>query len=356
MMAIVPGLMSYAPMFRVTRDTDLYRLPRESVAGVEVHERLHEPDSFAITLNDDVGISPNRFRWLDDPALRPGTILTIEYGYAGGMHGRFLGRVQAINPSFTQSGTAMLAIEGYDLSYDLKKTRREFHDQDVKYSDISAEIALQNNLGSEVTDSGLKHSKVERYKNEKDYEFIDRLAREIEFEFFVREKTLFFRAPMDRLFPEYIFEFQKNIITFNPRFSTASMANEVKVLGWDVAAKKRIAETVTLSDICSTVGVSDLARIVELSLGKPVQITLEGKRVRSRDEARRLAVAELKKRNECFIEGTLECIGDPSLRPGITVGVENVGSLFSGVYYIKSARHSLNESGYRTSLDLCRCL
>ncbi|KQC04764.1 MAG: hypothetical protein APR53_02845 [Methanoculleus sp. SDB] len=355
MAAIIPGLATYAPVIKVVRETDQYCFPQECIAGVEIQEHLKEPDSFQISFNDDVKIS-TPFRWLNDPAIRPGTIVTIDYGYSGSRMSRFLGKIQAINPSYTQTGMVILGIEGYDLSYDLKKTRKEFKDNNVKYSDIATEIAFKNNLGSSVTDSEQKHAKVERKKNEKDYEFLARLAHIIEFEFFVRGKILYFRKPADRLWSDYTFEFRKNIISFNPRFTTATMANEVTVLAWDVGVKDRIAETVTCAEIGSQLGISDISRIIEQSLGNPVQIKLEGKVVRSREEARKIAVAELKKRNECYIEGFLECIGDPSLHAGMTVNVLNVGDLFSGVYYIKSARHTLNESGYRTSLNLCRCL
>jgi phage protein D len=67
-------------------------------------------------------------------------------------------------------------------------------------------------------------------------------------------------------------------------------------------------------------------------------------------------MAELKRRNQTLIEGTLECIGDPELRPGMTVNIEKVGERFSGTYYVKSAKHSISESGYKTTLEVRRCL
>lgn len=356
MAAITPGLATYSQFFIVSRDTDQFRFPQASIAAVEIQEHLKDPDSFKISIHDKIDVSSNRFLWLNDPTIRPGTILVINYGYTNSRSGSFLGKIQAIKPSYTQSGSAILAIEGYDLSYDLKKTRTPFKYEKVKSSQIAAEIAVKNQLKSEVVDSGIVHARVERKKNEKDFEFLDRLARDIEYEFFVRGKTLYFRKPKDQQQSGYTFEFRKNIISFSPRFSTASMANEVTLLAWDMVAKEPIAETVKIADIRSPVGNSDLDRIVELSLGKPVEVKLEGKVVRSRQEARKLALAELKKRNDCYIEGNLESIGDPSLHPGMTVNIEKAGDLFSGVYYIKTASHTLNEGGYRTTLSLCRCL
>ncbi len=74
------------------------------------------------------------------------------------------------------------------------------------------------------------------------------------------------------------------------------------------------------------------------------------------EEAKDLAIAELKRRNNGFIQGTLEVAGDPALRPGITIDVLKVGVRFSGRYYVTQARHSLGEGGYRTTLEIRRCI
>jgi hypothetical protein len=41
-------------------------------------------------------------------------------------------------------------------------------------------------------------------------------------------------------------------------------------------------------------------------------------------------------------------IGDPRLRPGIVVRVENVGERLGGLYRLTSVTHTIDGSGYRT--------
>ena len=57
---------------------------------------------------------------------------------------------------------------------------------------------------------------------------------------------------------------------------------------------------------------------------------------------------------DAYISGPLECIGDPDIRPGKCIDIERVGKLFSGKYYIKSAKHTFDINGYRTSLEVRR--
>ncbi len=56
------------------------------------------------------------------------------------------------------------------------------------------------------------------------------------FEFFVRDKTLYFRKSEDNKTPELSFELHNNIISFSPRMSVANVVNEVVVTAWN---KKR---------------------------------------------------------------------------------------------------------------------
>lgn len=120
--------------------------------------------------------------------------------------------------------------------------------------------------------------------------------------------------------------------------------------------KERISETAGINDIVSSVGISNFDSIVEQSQSKKIKVKLEGRVVCSTEEAKSIAVAELKRRNNGFIEGNLECIGNPELRPGITVKIDKVGERFSGFYYITKARHRIGEGGYKTTLDVRRCL
>ena len=65
---------------------------------------------------------------------------------------------------------------------------------------------------------------------------------------------------------------------------------------------------------------------------------------------------ELKKAVNTFIQGDLECIGDPELRTGSKIEIGGIGTLFSGSYYVTSTRHTFDDTGYRTTLGVRRII
>lgn len=359
MAILISGSEIYAPVFKVELVKSKAVLPIDTFTGVDIDENLEDPAMFTLSLNETIDIDKQTFKWLDDKRTAPGAEVAIYFGYAKlpGKQSLMRGRIKAISPGFLSTGIPTLSIEGYDLSHDLQKTERKFNGKDVTYSKVVEDIAKGNGLDpGGIESTRIVHKKVERRKNEKDYVFIKRLADEIGFEFFVKDKTIYFRAPKDTESGKVTFEFRQNFINFTPRMTTATLVNEVRVTAWNEKDKEAISETASIKDIKSGVGIPDFDSIIEQSQGQKIKVKMEGRVVRSKEEAKNLAIAELKRRNKGFIEGTVECVGNPQLRPGMTLNIEKVGKRFSGVYYITKAKHSIGESGYKTTLEVRRSL
>lgn len=77
------------------------------------------------------------------------------------------------------------------------------------------------------------------------------------------------------------------------------------------------------------------------------------KRAASISEARRLAKSKLRELNRRSITGSISLVGDVSLIAGEVIAVEGFGS-FDGNFIIETASHSVDTSGYTTSLSLRR--
>lgn len=355
MAAEISGFDIYAPFFRVELAGKPFP-PRERIISVDMDYSLGEPGMFKISLNEELDMDTQKFKFLDDEKIKPGTDVVIHYGYVEPKKtALFRGKIKAISPGFLATGIPSLGIEGYDLSFGLQKTQKKFKNNNVTYSMVVEDIAQKNDLSPDgIKSTKITHSKVERKKDEFDYVLIKRLAEDVAYEFFVRDKTLFFREPEDNKESNVTFEFRKNFISFSPRMTTATLVNEVKVTAWDHTKKTAISETAKISDIKNKVGIKNFDSIVEQSQGNKINIKMEGRVVRSNEEAKTLAMAELKRRNNGFIEGSLECAGDPELIPGMTININKVGKLFSGVYYITKAKHAIGDSGYKTTLDVRR--
>ena len=363
------GMKIYAPSFKVIfpENSSLQANFMRDVSAIEIDETLNLPTHFRISLHDSLNADSQTFTWLDNDSLQPGLKIDICIGYAQNMPCKgnpqnadefyIAGRIRNISPAFQSFSSPSMSVEGYDFLQDFHTSETDIPLENVSYSDALSQIALKNALVADnVEKTDMVFPKIERDENENDFHFLNRLATTIGFEFFVRIKNLFFRKPQDTMAAKISFEYGSNIIIFTPRIKTSGLANEVKVTGWNKMAKEKVSATAGISDITTGGGFKNLDRFISTAQGKRVSTKLEDWVVESAEEAKDLAKAKLKQRDEGFLTGTLEVAGDPRLRPGITIDIEKVGNRFNGRYYVTKARHKLGNNGYKTSLDVRRCI
>ncbi len=348
------GLDIYAPSFTVKLKEKNEKIPDEDIIHVEIDESLEDPGMFTILLNDLLDMKKQKFRWLDDKSLESGALVEISFSYASSTDKKalsFLGRIKSITSQFNFDGNATLEVRGYDLSHDLMKSYKgKYVYNDQKYSQAVENLASVNKLEtSKIEQTKTVYENISRKLNEDDYNFIKRLAENIGFEFFVREKHLYFRKSKDENDGEITFENGKNIISFSPTESTSIIVNEAQINSCDIDKKEKITQTAKLTDIKKGVYIPKLKNKNEK------KIVLENINVSSAEDAKTFAIAELKRKNKHLIVGRLESIGNPALRSGMTVKIEKVGKRFIGSYYVEKATHSMGKEGYRTVLKLRRC-
>ena len=347
----------YAPRFRVEIDGEA--IPMDAIVSVEVDENLENPAMFTINFNETLDPKTQRFEWMDNPILTPGAEVKIYLGYTSrttpNPESIFWGKLHTLSPVFQNSGVPSLTVQGYDFSHGLQKKKSHFARTDARASDAASEIARQNGLdasGVESTDT--VHASIRQSEDESDNDFLKRLARDIGFEVFVRGKSLYFRRPDDETTELLTFEWQRSIISFTPRLSTSAQVSEVRVRGWNPSTKQRIEGRATVGDLKALSGGTSGAEQVQEASGEPVTLSIEDRPIHSQEEANALARAELNRLNDGFIVGSGEVVGTPEFRMGMNIVIDGIGSRFSGRYYVKSARHSLDDSGYKTSFEIRR--
>jgi len=345
----------YAPHF--TAEIAGTKLPAEAILSVDVDDSIGKPSMFALNLNELLDPNTQLFTWLDSDIVAPGNEVSIRFGYPS-RSATFLGKIKGITPSFPSSGTPTLRLEGYDLSHGMQKRESTFKDTEVTYSDVAMAIAQENGMEEQgIERTSRRYAVIKREKNESDYALLDRLAKDANYEFFVRNRTLYFRAPKDDQAARMSFAFRENIISFTPRLSSAGAVNELQITAWNPRSKKPITASATIADIATQAGMPELDKLIETSEGRKVTVRREGRAVESEDQAKALAIAELKRANKDILGGTLEIVGDPLVAPGMNIAIAGVGKKwFSGRYYVTGAKHSLSDGGYTTTLEVRRCL
>ncbi len=334
------------------------KLPDEDVTHLEIEEDLQEPGMFRISLNDALDQETQNPRWSEETGIQPGNKVKITIGFVSDSDNKtlsFIGLIKSIGIQEGGASGASLELWGYDLAYDLKKKDTSgFIYNDKKYSEIVTELAGNSKLKTDkIEKTTLTYENVTRYPGESDFDFLKKMSGEIGFESFVQEESLYFRKPKDTAKGEITFE-KDDILSFSPTMSTAAVLSELTVNSWDVKKKEMISGKATLDDIKSGVRIKEFTTAAKKF--KDVKLTLGDRVLRSAEEAKNVAIVELKRRNQGFIEAGLECKGNPELRPGMTVNVEEMGESFNGVYYIERAAHTVGANGYTTNLGLRGCL
>ena len=140
-------------------------------------------------------------------------------------------------------------IRAYDGAYDMTAQKKTRGFKDMTYGEVAKQIAKSHGLdplfGSKILTNGAKHKFIVQ-ANETDWDFINRLARELGFVTYVKVWTLLTRGmtalyfgPVEmaeRASPNTAFEVGDNrVLAYRGLLTTSGMAGAAVVPGWDEA-------------------------------------------------------------------------------------------------------------------------
>lgn len=358
------NLEGYAPSASIAIDGSRNRDIETAVVSLVVDDVLEGHSMFTLRLFDEIDERSLEFKWLDCSLLDParGREISISINYAERSSAAptlFSGYITSLAPSFPSSGAPSLTVEGYDHSYKLQKTGRQKTFEKINdYSDIVKNIAAQNSIGiGKVDKTNVKpKDRVIIDAEQSDYLYLRKLAERFGYDFFVRDKKLYFVDPTRSRQSPITLRWGRDLISFSPRMSATQVVSAVTVKGY---SQQRDSDPIKAQASAADIGfletgarsASDLVKSGAL---KPAEVSLHSYSVCSDQEAKAMAKAMMIRANNSFIEGTCEAMGNPAIRAGSDVKIEGVGTRFEGVYRVKRARHSLGEGGYTLSLDLIR--
>ncbi|PWT82052.1 MAG: hypothetical protein C5B44_02760, partial [Acidobacteria bacterium] len=137
-----------------------------------------------------------------------------------------------------------------------------------------------------------------------------------------------------------------SLIDFKPTLTTANQIKSVTVNGWDRKAKQPIKATFSIDDLPLN---ADLRENFVSCDQREERV--EDEPVFTEDQAKKRAKALLVDRSSDLVKGSGTCIGLPELRAGQRVIISNLGSRFSGQYFITDTTHTISDSGYITKFN-----
>ncbi len=263
-----------------------------------------------------------------------------------------------------------------------------------------------------IDDDGAQQRMIRKQDGMSDYEFLTRIAKENGWEMVINHEgpmagyELHFMSPLDRMATDVTLRYGQSLIEFQPRLTNVGQIIGVSVRLWISAIKLEF--TVSLSfdwdrlsfnlsitpgyalpatsgatpqslqhqsgelaqqaQQAETVGNTDRAEALDEQsqnlarqsrrdqekLGhdqSEVNATLLGQPV-TIESAPRIIMSKLLPKLNTRLTGSGSTIGDPRIRAGAVLDLQNMGTQFSGPYRVTSATHTLDSGGYRTSFEV----
>jgi phage protein D len=324
---------------------------RNCVTALTADQSVEVPGMFTIELAG-TGTQEDWTDWLSDDMFWVGNAVEVRMGYLGALKPLMKGEITALEPAFVASSPPGLTVRGFDLSHRLQKRRRRHTFTNQKVSDIAAQIARGAGLEPKCTDTGPQRKYVIQ-ENRTDWEFLRQLALDINYEVLVDGKTLVFRPVANHEAAFMWLQLGKELEKFYPRLSLAQQVTEVSVRGWSEREKESYVGRARAGDVVPMGGSQSGPRQFERAFGS-AGVQLGPRPVRDQAEADLLAKARLNQLALSLVSGEGICAGRTDLRAGIVVRLVNLGPRFSGDYYITSAVHRCDRSGYRTEFKARR--
>ena len=337
----------YAPNYQILVDgKDILREHFIEITNVTFEDTLEGADRFSFSISDP-GVES-----IDSDLFEPGKIVEIKMGYVDQLATMIVGEIISLRPNFPTDGTPQLEVSGFDLSHQFTRVREQRHFDARKDSDIVAEIVSEatHKLQTQIKDTETEHRQIAQDRKT-DYEFIKERADHNFFEFYVRERTLYFRKPTRDRSEIVTLKYGVSLLSFNPELNTANQVSEVTVRGCSEARAVIVGRARRGSEEARERDESSGGDMVEDQYGT-VEERIMDRPVFTQQEADTLARSILNRLSEGLITGRAECIGIPELRAGENIKLEGLGTKFSRKYYIAGTTHTISNSGYSTSFNI----
>lgn len=345
----------YAPAFEVEiSGKKLSAEEDKCISSITIEKAINKTNNFRFVVQDEM--KEGKLKWLGSDLFKFGNDVSIKLGYVGNMPLMMEGQIQNISANFFTGGVPNFTVEGVDNAYKFLMEQGALKVfKEKKDSDIAKEIAKMANLKAEVEDTKTVHSVRKKKAGENYLKFLEYLTSQNKsFEFFISEGKLFFVSSRKDRDSILSLGWGRDLISFRPKLNTSQAITEVIVRGWDRQGKKTIEAKVKAGEEKKQDKQKKSSSQIARDIFGDVVKVITDKPVRSVEEAKRIATAELEKAGDSLITGSCETIGIPGIKQGVCLDLENVGSWFNGKYYVEKVTHKIDTSGYRTTFDVRR--
>ncbi|HEV2812345.1 MAG TPA: VgrG-related protein, partial [Solirubrobacteraceae bacterium] len=317
---------------------------KRKLLDVVADGRLRLPDRLTVRIND------TDLKVVDGGTFKVGADIQVRLGSdeSGGAKKVFDGQITALEPEFTARG-AELVVSALDRGHLLQREVRTATYTDMSYGAIARKVASGAGLTTGSVDDGLTLAFVQQ-SNETDWEFLWRLALDVDYEVKVVGRQLNFRAAGNAAGSPVPLAWGKELLEFRPRVTGMQQVEQVTVRGWDPATQTAISAVASAPRPESRMGIARDDVVSALGAGGA---TISDHPVLSQSHAQTIAKSVAAQLASVYVEGEGIAVGTPALAAGAQAKIARVGTRFSGTYTLTGVRHVYRaRSGYRTHFSI----
>ena len=335
---------------------------KNDLLQVCVEESLHLPGMFTLVINNPYAPGDSQTQtWQHKDLIKIGAKIEIGFqpstttGQTNIAPESYIiaGEIAAVETHFTSTSQAPILVRGYDISHRLHRGRHNRSFQDIKDSDLVAQIAGEVGIPLGQITSTTQTYPYLFQQNQTNMEFLRHRAARIGYELYVQDGQLHFTQPTAGT-PLQL-TWMQDLTSFRVRVSTAEQVNSVEVRSWDYRIKQPIVETATNADRVIT-------DLTNLGNGRdhissfdpnnnPSKMILVDRPVDNNQEAKAIAEALFDELEGEFIYADAKAVGNPEIRVGKVVTLSNMGD-YDGQYYVTETRHLYYQREYQTEFSV----
>jgi phage protein D len=324
----------------------------QDLIEVVVDSSLYLPSMFTIRVND-----PD-LKWVDDARLDIGKPVeirmttVIEGESSSSSTGKLIkGEITGLEPEFSGQGMSSLLVRGYDGSHRLhrgKKTRAFLKQTDSR---LAQTIAVEAGLSPSVDATTVTYDYVLQ-NNQTNMEFLMSRADRIGYRVYVANGTLYFKKGTSTAGAEPALTLGETLTRFQPCYAATHQADKYTVKAWDPKAKAAIESTTSADSSLNQGGMTKTGGTCAQSAFGAASAVLTDQPVTTVDEAKAMASGLSQDVGLAFVEAEGTCYGNPAILAGWSITIKNVGTRFSGKYFVTSATHIYGTGGYETRFSI----
>jgi Bacteriophage probable baseplate hub protein len=293
----------------------------------------------------------------------PGNELSLYMGYEDDRRLMMVGVVKDVRIDFPQSGASNITLDCQSVALDKMKQQRATDVWTEKTDSQVAKSLGERHLNIDVETDG-KAAAAEKpipyllMYNEYPIAFLQKRAALRAYVVQLIEEAsggsvsrrLYFGPSEHVEKPVYELEWGKSLLQFSPKFNTSNQVKKVNVHCNDRKQDEPYVASATVSSAAPDINadhhptIDDHGRVVDI-VDHPTH---------TREEAERIAKDKVRRQVQKLLRATAVTIGLPDLRAGRKVVISGTDYRLDGTWHIEAATHTIDDSGYLTTLSLRR--